>query len=288
MQLRNHLEYLYLHILSIVTLSQLTGIFSKRSNFDLRRLLEGTNPSFRYLIKTLQCSLPILGNSLEVLRLEGGTRAEMGKLLAPPKKVEVRLSPSLALLTHDVAGFTLRRPPAPLPTRHSPATQVAFDPPFRPAPPAQHGPVQHRVPGARRRVVSPHLSAGIQQPGVPLGLCSLLRTGGRRGRAGRRQRHRAGSRERGQGLVPRAPGTLQVDRAETRLDGHPRATVRQARVRKRRQVPFNSEECGGRAVWPRRVLGGGSGADWTPSLFLQEQAAGTSHRPRLGWGLHRR
>lgn len=40
-QLRNHLEYLYLQVLSVVTLSQLQAIFAKRSNFDLRRLLEG-------------------------------------------------------------------------------------------------------------------------------------------------------------------------------------------------------------------------------------------------------
>lgn len=42
---RSHLEYLHLQILSIVTASQLRRIFERRTNFDLRRLLNGLNPS---------------------------------------------------------------------------------------------------------------------------------------------------------------------------------------------------------------------------------------------------
>jgi hypothetical protein len=40
-QSRTHLEYLHLQILSIVTASQLRRIFERRTNFDLRRLLDG-------------------------------------------------------------------------------------------------------------------------------------------------------------------------------------------------------------------------------------------------------
>lgn len=47
---RSHLEYLHLQILSIVTASQLRRIFERRTNFDLRRLLEGA-------IVHLYCSL---------------------------------------------------------------------------------------------------------------------------------------------------------------------------------------------------------------------------------------
>ena len=43
---RAHLEYLHLQILSIVTATQLRRIFERRTNFDLRRLLNGTSPSF--------------------------------------------------------------------------------------------------------------------------------------------------------------------------------------------------------------------------------------------------
>lgn len=39
---RSHLEYLHLQILSIVTAAQLRRIFERRTNFDLRRLLNGT------------------------------------------------------------------------------------------------------------------------------------------------------------------------------------------------------------------------------------------------------
>lgn len=40
-QLRQHLDYLYLQVLSVVTVSQLQNIFAKRSNFDLRQLISG-------------------------------------------------------------------------------------------------------------------------------------------------------------------------------------------------------------------------------------------------------
>jgi len=43
-QLRVHLEYLHLQVLSIITGGQLKRIFTRRGNFDLRRLLEGTSP----------------------------------------------------------------------------------------------------------------------------------------------------------------------------------------------------------------------------------------------------
>lgn len=56
-QLRLHLEYLYLQILSVVTQSQLHAIFTKRSNFDLRRLLEG---SYHPTLSPTHSSLPIL------------------------------------------------------------------------------------------------------------------------------------------------------------------------------------------------------------------------------------
>lgn len=49
-KIRSHLEYLHLQILSIVTASQLRRIFERRTNFDLRRLLNGSNLSF-YCIK---------------------------------------------------------------------------------------------------------------------------------------------------------------------------------------------------------------------------------------------
>lgn len=49
-KIRSHLEYLHLQILSVVTASQLRRIFERRTNFDLRRLLNGSNSS-SYCIK---------------------------------------------------------------------------------------------------------------------------------------------------------------------------------------------------------------------------------------------
>ena len=95
-QLRSHLDYLYLQVLSVVTLTQLTNIFSKRSNFDLRRLMEGTETFFTTLAERLQTSLAILTNSLEVYRVDASVRDEVAKALAPPKpKVGLRLSARL-------------------------------------------------------------------------------------------------------------------------------------------------------------------------------------------------
>jgi len=55
-QLRVHLDYLYLQVLSVVTHAQLEAIFARRSNFDLRRMLEGT----------LTCPFPNLSASHRV------------------------------------------------------------------------------------------------------------------------------------------------------------------------------------------------------------------------------
>lgn len=42
-----HLEYIHLQILSVVSSAQLSGVFQRRSNFDLSRLLEGQSASHR-------------------------------------------------------------------------------------------------------------------------------------------------------------------------------------------------------------------------------------------------
>ncbi|SAM82260.1 uncharacterized protein UBRO_04753 [Ustilago bromivora] len=54
--LRQHLEYLYLQVISLVSASQLTRLFSRMPNFDLRRLLEGTEGIFDYLVNQLNAN----------------------------------------------------------------------------------------------------------------------------------------------------------------------------------------------------------------------------------------
>ncbi|KAM0791330.1 hypothetical protein ACM66B_005800 [Microbotryomycetes sp. NB124-2] len=112
--LRNHLEYLYLQVLSVITYSQLTSIFSKRSNFDLRRLMEGTEAFFTTLTATLQTSLSIFTSSLEVYRIDVRTRDDVAKALSVPKAKA--LSTSLSVLYVMVISssrlVTLLRPPS--------------------------------------------------------------------------------------------------------------------------------------------------------------------------------
>ncbi|KAK4054502.1 Vacuolar fusion protein mon1 [Microbotryomycetes sp. JL201] len=112
--LRTHLEYLYLQVLSVITHSQLTSIFSKRQNFDLRRLLEGTEAFFSALTATLQASLSIFTNSLEVYRIDTRTRDDVAKALAIAKSKT--LSTSLSVLYVMVISssrlVTLLRPPS--------------------------------------------------------------------------------------------------------------------------------------------------------------------------------
>ena len=102
-QLRLHLEYLHLHILSVVTASQLQRIFKQSSNFDLRRLLEGAsslsehadragNDAFMAaLIDRLHTDFSIMTSALEVFRIPAAVRDSIAKALAPsPAQIKVR------------------------------------------------------------------------------------------------------------------------------------------------------------------------------------------------------
>lgn len=84
-------------ILSLVTLSQLTAIFARRANFDLRRMLEGTEPFFDKMLGRLETGLGEMTASLEVYRMEAGLREEVAKALGPCKIQVSRARPSLSL-----------------------------------------------------------------------------------------------------------------------------------------------------------------------------------------------
>lgn len=88
-KLRNHLDYLHMHILSVVSMGQLQRMFAKRSNFDLRRLLEGTDTILSSLIARLQEDFALLTGSLEPARIKQSARDEIGKLLIPTLKNKV-------------------------------------------------------------------------------------------------------------------------------------------------------------------------------------------------------
>ncbi|PWZ03785.1 DUF254-domain-containing protein [Testicularia cyperi] len=54
--LRQQLEYLHLQVISLVSGSQLTRLFARMPNFDLRRLLEGTEGIFDHLVSQLNAN----------------------------------------------------------------------------------------------------------------------------------------------------------------------------------------------------------------------------------------
>ncbi|SJX63263.1 related to MON1-required for fusion of cvt-vesicles and autophagosomes with the vacuole [Sporisorium reilianum f. sp. reilianum] len=54
--LRQHLEYLHLQVVSLVSASQLARLFARMPNFDLRRLLEGTEGIFDYMVNQLNAN----------------------------------------------------------------------------------------------------------------------------------------------------------------------------------------------------------------------------------------
>ncbi|PWN49647.1 DUF254-domain-containing protein [Violaceomyces palustris] len=81
---RNHLEYLYLQILSIVSAGQLNRLFTRMPNFDLRRLLEGTERLLGNLLSKLQTDLSFPLGALHPLRMEKSLRDNLANALHPP------------------------------------------------------------------------------------------------------------------------------------------------------------------------------------------------------------
>ncbi|KAL4069883.1 vacuolar fusion protein MON1 [Scleroderma yunnanense] len=85
---RSHLEYLHLQILSIVTAAQLKRIFERRTNFDLRRLLNGAEPFLFSLLGRLESDLALTMSSLHCLQLDPSLRARVAEALVPITKMK--------------------------------------------------------------------------------------------------------------------------------------------------------------------------------------------------------
>ncbi|KIM56808.1 hypothetical protein SCLCIDRAFT_131796 [Scleroderma citrinum Foug A] len=79
--IRTHLEYLHLQILSIVTGAQLRRIFERRTNFDLRRLLNGAEPFLFSLLGRLESDLAMSMSSLHCLQLDPSLRTRVADAL---------------------------------------------------------------------------------------------------------------------------------------------------------------------------------------------------------------
>ncbi|KAG8914733.1 Vacuolar fusion protein mon1 [Tulasnella sp. 417] len=104
---RLHLEYLHLQILSVVTGSQLARIFEKRTNFDLRRLLDGTERFLHSLLTQLELDMGMITSSLNVVRVDPLVRAKVAEVMVPPKDLKDTL---YILLLADNRVVTLVRP----------------------------------------------------------------------------------------------------------------------------------------------------------------------------------
>ncbi|KAH7106907.1 DUF254-domain-containing protein [Auriculariales sp. MPI-PUGE-AT-0066] len=87
---RFHLEYLHLQILSVMTSRQLQKIFEKRTNFDLRRLLEGTEVFLKLLIGKLESDLAITTASLGALRIDPVLRTKIADTLVPSSSAKIK------------------------------------------------------------------------------------------------------------------------------------------------------------------------------------------------------
>ncbi|OAX38771.1 DUF254-domain-containing protein [Rhizopogon vinicolor AM-OR11-026] len=85
---RSHLEYLHLQILSIVTASQLRRIFERRTNFDLRRLLDGAEPFLFSLLDRIELDFAMATSSLNCLQLDQSLRVRVAEALVPTSKMK--------------------------------------------------------------------------------------------------------------------------------------------------------------------------------------------------------
>ncbi|KAG2010039.1 vacuolar fusion protein MON1 [Coprinopsis cinerea AmutBmut pab1-1] len=85
---RAHLEYLHLQILSIVTASQLKRIFERRTNFDLRRLLNGAEPFMNSMLERVESDLAMTMSSLGSLKLDPGLRKKIAETIMPSSKIK--------------------------------------------------------------------------------------------------------------------------------------------------------------------------------------------------------
>lgn len=81
-QLRSQLDALYAQVVSTLTLSQLNKVFSQRYNFDLRRLLGGTEVFLDGLVDSMTRGSPqVLLSALECVKLRKTYRDRINSIL---------------------------------------------------------------------------------------------------------------------------------------------------------------------------------------------------------------
>lgn len=114
--LRMQLEYINLQILSVVSASQLARVFARRANFDLSRLLVGSEKFLNKLVETCQEDMSFMTTTLQPLRMPPALRDTAAAALMPPAKFKV--SPSLE--QELTPGLVVRSPYRWRSDRHAP------------------------------------------------------------------------------------------------------------------------------------------------------------------------
>ncbi|XP_019634270.1 PREDICTED: vacuolar fusion protein MON1 homolog A-like isoform X2 [Branchiostoma belcheri] len=84
-QLLLHLTYVYNQIISVLTFSQLSKIFEKKRNYDLRRLLTGTEKFLDNLINLMDRDAMFLLSAVRCLPLASSIRDIIGQSIAQAK-----------------------------------------------------------------------------------------------------------------------------------------------------------------------------------------------------------
>lgn len=89
-QLSIQLNYLYNQILSILTLSRINSVFRQRQNYDLRRLLTGSDRFFNNLLQLMDADPCFLLSAVKCLPLESSIREMIAQVISQQVKVKVR------------------------------------------------------------------------------------------------------------------------------------------------------------------------------------------------------
>lgn len=83
--LSSHLEYLYLAIVSLLSASKLHRLFDRAANFDLKRLLQGTDAIIDALLTSLQRDTTAMRGTLQPLCFDAAMRHDAGATLIPSR-----------------------------------------------------------------------------------------------------------------------------------------------------------------------------------------------------------
>jgi hypothetical protein len=105
-QLLTQLNMVFQQVLSVLTYTQLVRIFQQRRNYDLRRLLSGTEKFIDNLLNLVDHEPSFLLGAVQCLPLPAGVRDAIGSILQQQRAKEI----VFAILIAENQLITLLRP----------------------------------------------------------------------------------------------------------------------------------------------------------------------------------